>query len=54
MIYQFIKYNYDGKILQSDRKILNGKELDIYIHKLAIEFNGLYWHSNLKISKIII
>lgn len=31
----------------SNRKILDGKELDIYIpeHKLAIEFNGLYWHS---------
>ncbi len=30
-----------------DREVLNGKELDIYIpsHNLAIEFNGLYWHS---------
>ncbi|MCK9320064.1 hypothetical protein, partial [Methanoculleus sp.] len=30
-----------------DRKILNGKELDIFIpsKKVAIEFNGLYWHS---------
>jgi hypothetical protein len=32
---------------ESDRTILDGKELDIYIpsHNLAIEFNGLYWHS---------
>ncbi len=32
---------------ESDRKILEGKELDIYIpeYNLAIEFNGLYWHS---------
>jgi hypothetical protein len=32
---------------QSDRKALNGLELDIYIedHKLGIEYNGLYWHS---------
>ncbi len=32
----------------SNRKILNGLELDIYIpeHNIAIEFNGLYWHSN--------
>jgi hypothetical protein len=32
-----------------NRKILNGQELDIYIpsEKIAIEFNGLYWHSEL-------
>lgn len=31
----------------NDREVLNGKELDIYIPEknLAIEFNGLYWHS---------
>ncbi len=35
--------------IESDRKILEGKELDIYIpsHNLAIEFNGLYYHSEL-------
>ena len=34
-------------ILQSDRKILKGKELDIVIPelKIAIEYNGVYWHS---------
>lgn len=33
----------------NDRKILNGKEIDIYIpeHKIAIECNGLYWHSEI-------
>jgi len=38
----------DHKI-QSDRTILNGKELDIYIpdKNIAIEFNGIYWHSEL-------
>lgn len=32
---------------QRNRTILNGKEIDVYIHslKLGIEFNGLYWHS---------
>jgi hypothetical protein len=32
-----------------DRKILGGKELDIFIpeKKIAIEFNGIYWHSDL-------
>lgn len=31
----------------SDRKLLKGKELDIYIpsHNLAIELNGVWWHS---------
>ena len=34
------------KIITNNRKILNGKELDIYIPELkkAIEFNGTYWH----------
>ncbi len=33
--------------IQSDRSILTGKELDIYIpsKNIAIEFNGIYWHS---------
>jgi hypothetical protein len=36
----------------NNRVILNGKELDIYIpsHKIAIEYNGLYWHSEEYIS----
>jgi len=36
-------------IIKNDRTILNGKELDMYFpeHNLAIEFNGLYWHSEL-------
>ena len=35
--------------ITGDRKKLNGKELDIYIqsHNIAIEVNGLYWHSEL-------
>lgn len=35
-------------IIKSDRKILNGKELDIYLpdYKLAIEYNGLFFHSD--------
>lgn len=59
-----IKKGFDGKskpeieiaewlkqyieIEESNRTILNGKELDIYIpsKKVAIEFDGLYFHSN--------
>ena len=43
----FIRSIYNGKIEFSNREILKGKELDIYLPdlKIAIEFNGLYWHS---------
>ena len=45
-IVQFIKSIYDGEIIENDKKILNGKKLDIYIpfKKVAIEYDGLYWH----------
>ena len=45
----FIKENYKGQIIENDRKILNGKELDIYLPdlKLSFEFNGLFWHNEL-------
>lgn len=35
-------------IIENDRTLLNGKELDIYIplRKLAFEYDGLYWHKN--------
>ena len=47
-IFEYIK-NMGFDVLLSDRKILSGKEIDIYIpsKNLAIEFNGLYWHSEL-------
>lgn len=37
----------EKRAVQSDRSVLDGKELDIYIPDLciAIEFNGLYWHT---------
>lgn len=45
-LYHWLKSIYVGEINQSDRSILNGKELDIYLpeNKLAIEYNGLYSH----------
>ena len=50
-IYNFIKEIIpQEEIIQSDRNILKiiNKELDIYIpsRKLAIEFNGLFWHND--------
>jgi hypothetical protein len=48
-IYNYIKEKYKGKIIRSDKSVLNGKELDIYLPdlKLAIEFDGLYWHNEI-------
>jgi len=49
---EFIK-SLNIPFIENDRKILDGKEIDIFIpnYNVGIEFNGLYWHSNIKISK---
>lgn len=41
------KFGYN--VITRDKSILAGKELDIYIpeKKLAVEFNGDYWHSSI-------
>lgn len=43
----WLKENYNGNIIQSDRNIISPKELDIYLpdNNLAIEICGLYWHN---------
>lgn len=48
-IYEFISDIYEGKIIKQDRKILEGKEIDIYLPdlKIAFEFKGIYWHSEI-------
>ena len=50
---KFVQSIYFGEIIENNRTILNGKELDIYIpeKKLAIEFNGNYWHSTINKNK---
>jgi hypothetical protein len=47
-IFLFLK-NYTDDIIIRDRTAIHPYELDIYLPKnnLAIEFNGLYWHSEL-------
>lgn len=44
---EFLRNNGIINIVENDREILNGKEIDIYLpdYNLAIEFNGIYWHS---------
>ena len=45
-LYQWIK-GLGLEVEAGNRKILSGKEIDIYIpsKKIGIEFNGTYWHS---------
>lgn len=45
----FIKQNYTKNIILNNTTILSGLELDIYLPelKLAFEFNGTYYHSDL-------
>jgi hypothetical protein len=47
-VLDFIRRNYNGEVLENVKKVIS-KELDIYLPelKLAIEFNGLYWHCEL-------
>jgi hypothetical protein len=46
-IIKFIQDLYNGVVIQDDRKVLNGLELDIYLPdiKFAIEYNGIPYHS---------
>lgn len=48
----FIKSIYHGEVQTNNRTIISPKELDIYIpeKRMAIEFNGLYWHDENHIS----
>ena len=49
LLLNFIKENYKCEIISNSQKIINHHELDSYLPdlKLAFEFNGLYWHSEL-------
>ena len=47
-IADYVKSFYNGKCIRNDRSLLNGKELDLYYpeKKIAIEFNGSYYHND--------
>ena len=49
-IYKYVSSLTDKDIIFHDRQVLNGNELDIYIpeKRIAIEFNGSYWHSSIR------
>lgn len=46
-IFDFISSIYSGPVIRSTYKIIPPKQIDMYFpdKKIAIEFNGLYWHS---------
>lgn len=44
-IVSFIKEVYDGRIEENNRSVINPYEIDILLDNLAIEYNGIYWHS---------
>ena len=50
---EFITDIYHGEIVASDRDVISGFELDLYLPELnlAIEVNGDYWHSTIKKDK---
>ena len=45
----FIKSLTNKQVIENDRNLLNPLELDIVLpdFKLAIEYDGIYWHSNI-------
>jgi hypothetical protein len=47
VLYDFLSSIGIKNIIRNDREILNGKEIDLFLpdYNIAIEFNGLYWHS---------
>lgn len=51
----FVESLFEDKnsVIRNSRRIISPKELDIYIpsKKVAIEFNGLYWHSEKYLDK---
>ena len=47
-IADYISTFYNGECIRNSREIISPQELDLYYpeKKIAIEFNGDYWHSN--------
>ena len=48
-VYNYIKSIYSGEVRFNDRTQIHPYEIDIYLPalKIGIEFDGLYWHSEL-------
>jgi len=50
-VFNFVKEYSDA--IENTRKVITPKELDIYIpnNNFAIEYNGLYWHTEIHVGK---
>jgi len=48
-LFEYVKSIYAGNIVRNDRKLLSGKEIDLLLpdSKIAFEFDGTYWHSEI-------
>lgn len=48
-LYEFMESVYHGTIIRNTKKIIYPLELDIFLpeKKLAFEYDGLYWHSDI-------
>lgn len=49
----YVKSIYDGEISIHNRRVLSGREIDLYLPdlKIGFAFNGDYWHNNPMFSK---
>lgn len=49
-LYDFIKSIYRGEIIRQDKKIISPNQLDIVLPQanLALEYNGMFWHSDIQ------
>lgn len=48
LLSSYVKSIYNGEIIENTRNVIHPYEIDIYLpqKKIAIEYNGLYWHSD--------
>jgi len=48
-IYEFVKSLEEGEVISGDRSLIGPKEIDVFVPQkhFGIEFNGLYWHSEM-------
>ena len=48
-VVDYVKSIYSGVVVENTRSVIHPHELDIYLPEknIAIEYNGLYWHSSI-------
>lgn len=48
-VFNYVKSIYEGKVVSNTRQVITPREVDVFIPEknLAIEYNGIYWHSEM-------